>query len=74
MQMTFLPPNSHNALMTSGTWVSFLCLREASCGQTWSCVGLRGGRSQLGTLSRKHQEVPGDWSLLSQVQTLRTGL
>ena len=46
MQMTLPPPNSHNALMTSGTWVRPLCLREASCGQTWGCVGLGGGRSQ----------------------------
>ena len=35
MQMTVFPPDSHKALMTSGTWVRFLCLREASCGQTW---------------------------------------
>ena len=27
MQMT--PPNPHNALITSGTWLSFLCLRVA---------------------------------------------
>ena len=30
MQMTVLPSNPHNALITSGTWVSFLCLRETS--------------------------------------------
>ena len=27
MQMTGLPSIPHNALITSGTWVSFLCLR-----------------------------------------------
>ena len=30
MQMTVLPSNPQNALITSGTWVSFLCLREIS--------------------------------------------
>ena len=37
-------------------------------------VGLGCGMSQLGTLSRKHQEVPEGWSLLSPLQTLRKGL
>ena len=28
MQMTVFRSTPHNALITSGTWVSFLCLRE----------------------------------------------
>ena len=30
MQMTVLPSNPQNALITSGTWVSFLCPKESS--------------------------------------------
>ena len=44
------------------------------CDLRQGCLGLGSGMSQLGTLSRKHQDVPGGWSLLSPLQTLRKSL